>query len=357
MIHVLLLFIICIYTKEPCVYPRFYWLNNNAFINNNNWPLIDKNQFVLTENFTQCGVSWIDLYNIDITLIKEEKILWLLLFQQYCSSSLNIAKIERFLSKLTPEEELLNENMIKKLKTQITILQESVVKSFNLLDSYCDKMDDLNFLDARIYTINILQNLSVINNGVLVGYCDNIYYPNNLRLDLYTIFQNTSYNDNSKYNETEFLSFKPKYYNTTEIRDQFISGNWVVNILINKQLALFLFLTLLLSIFVIFSQTCWYYGNCIICRHRITNNNEVTSSSSRCRLNICYWSIKGCLNRIFCCLCDYSRRKRKNDDDENYDDDDLTYGKKNNDDPIILDDFVNVPNTLILSNNNKDKKS
>lgn len=334
MLILLLLFINNIYTKDPCIYPRYYWINNNAYINDNNWPLIDKNQFVLTENFTQCGVPWIDLYNLDITLIeKEEKILWLLLFQQYCTSSLNIARIEYFLSRLTPEDELLNENIVKYLETQLIMIQEYIIKSVNLLDSYCDKMDDLNFLDAKIYTINILKNLSIVNNGILVGYCDNINYQNNLRLDIYNLFQNTSYIDNSTYNESLFLSYRPINYNTSDIRDQFINGNWVINILINKKLALFLFLTLLLSIFVIFSQTCWYYGNCIKCRK---NDNEVKTYPRCIQLNACYWSIKG----LFCCLCDVWKRRRKNKDIEEdvYD--------SGGDGPIMLNDFPETPNSL-----------
>lgn len=346
----LLLLILGIYTKDPCVNPRFYWLNNNAFTNNNNWPLLDKNQFVLTENFTQCGVEWFDLYNIDITLIKDEKKIWLLLFQQYCSSSLNIAKLELFINNLTPEQELLNENMINNLKNQIVLLKEYLIKSFNLLDSYCDKMNDLNFLDAKIYTINLLQNLSIINNGILIGYCDNIYYPNNLLLDIYTLFYNTSFHDNSKYNQTEFLTFKP--YNITELKDQFINGNWVTNIVFNKQSSLFLFLILMLAIFVIVSQTCWYYGNCIICRQK--TQSEVKTIPRCLHPNICYWTIRGCLRLLFCGLCDRVKKKKKNDDDIDINDEDYSI----NEDAIVLDDlgFENTPNIIkIESNNNKDK--
>jgi hypothetical protein len=347
----LVLFIINGLGKDPCVNPRFYWLNNNAFKNNNNWPLIDKNQFVLTENFTQCGVSWIDLYNIDITLIKEDKILWLLLFQEYCGSSLNIAKLQYFLNNLTPEQELLNENMIKILNNQISGIQEYIIKAYNILDSYCDKMADLNFLDSKIYTINILTNLSVVNNGVLIGYCDNIYYPDNLLLDIYTLFYNTTYHDNSKYNESEFLSYKPQYYNTSELKDQFINGNWVIGFLVNKQSNLFLFLIVLLCVFVIVSQTCWYHGNCIICRSKSQNNGEVQTIHRCIKPDHWYWVIKGCLRQIFCCLCDYTIKRRKREED----DDDDDYKGNIDDTSIILDDFTDPPTIFRIEKDNKEK--
>lgn len=293
----LLLFVNLIESKEICIYPHFYWVNNNAFTNNNNWPLIETNQIIQTEIFTQCGVKWIDLFLKDITLVKQNNQLWLLLFQEYCQSSLNYIKIKNNLDKLSQNQ--LNE---------IQNLDEYLIKALDILNRYCDKMADLNYFESKLYTINILKNLSIINDGKIIEYCNDIYFPSLLNFNMYSIFQNISFKDNSQFNETAFINVKPLYFDFENKTKQFISGNWVMNIEINKNTALILFIIILLMCFALVSQTWLYFGKCFQIRKKNQSNHEDENNFSCCAtfyVCLCLYSRK--FTNFFCC-CFYKKR-------------------------------------------------
>lgn len=306
---IFLLLIPIIYSEDLCIYPSFYWRTNNLYSNQINWPSIQSNQLIQTENFTQCGVSWIDLYLLDLTLINQNNLLWLLLFQEYCSASLNLAKINLFLNNMSPEYELLNEKILTNLKNQIEQVNEYINKAFKLLDDYCIKMSDLNYQNNKNYLIDILNNINKINNGVILGYCDDIYFENNLVLDMYSIFQNTSFHDNGTFNDT--LSYKPLYFNVSNLRNQFINGNWLLNLTVDKNFTLMLFLSLLLCCFVIVSIICCFYGKCMKIRRKPEDGTN-TKCCLKCNLRSIY--------NICCCCCLFMIKRYKTNTYQIYND-------------------------------------
>src|SRR5690348_1285177 len=120
MILLILLLIELIYSTQPCIYPSFYWINNNFYKNGKSWPLIEQNQYIKTEDFTQCGVSWPDLLDIDFTQVKERNLLWLLLFQQYSISSLNRGILKQFFDNISPEKLLYyDEDLIRNIQNEL----------------------------------------------------------------------------------------------------------------------------------------------------------------------------------------------------------------------------------------------
>lgn len=310
-----------ILSKDPCIYTQNYWLNNNYYLNQNSWPEIVQNQFIKTENYTQCGNTWIDLYNIDITLINKQKnILWLLLFQQYCTATLNNAKLQKFLDDNSKNPIFFDQYIINLIKDELDNLNENLVKSFSLLDQYCEKMSDLNFIETEEYTINILKNLSKINNGFIIGYCDDEYLDfnnnGNLRFDIYSLFQNNSYIDNSIFNyTTNLFPIKPLYPQILDYQNQFIAGNWVMNILIDKKFALILLILNLVLSFLLLVQIWWFYGNFIKIRRKPKdiNNSEDDKHPSNLLIN-CYILCTRIFKCLCCCFYKYKLWKRERED-------------------------------------------
>jgi hypothetical protein len=325
----LLLFIIKVLSNEPCVFPSFYWLNNNAFTNENDWPLIEKNQFVKTENFTLCDISWLDLFKIDITIIAEKNILWLLLFQSYCGSVLNQAKITNFLEGLTQSEKaFLSDDVLEFVENEINSLNENIIKAYNLLDKFCERMSDLNYYESKLITISLVKNLSRINNGYVFGFCSDKNPVKDINLDIFTIFQNVTYKDKSEFNNSDLLNLKPLYYNITATQNQFIYDDWVVNIEINKKFALTLILFLITAVFLIIVSTWYHYGNCLRIKNRLslTYSNEEREISSNTEpschrkcfgfcFRICGCFQGGWLNK---CCNNLFKKKKANIDDDNF---------------------------------------
>jgi len=327
MILLLLLFIIEVLSNEPCVLPSFYWLTNNAFTNENDWPLIEKNQFVKTENFTLCEIGWLDLFALDISLIQEKNILWLLLFQSYCTSTLNKAKITNFLEGLTQDEKaFFSDDVFELLDNELNDLTENMIKSFNLLDRFCDRMADLNYYESKLMTISLIKNLSRINNGNILGFCTEKNSLKDVNLDIFTIFQNVSYKDKSDYNNTDLMYLKPLYHNTNNTQSQFIFDDWVVTIEINKKFALILFLCLITSIFLLITHIWYIHGNCCRIKNRfsLVNSSEEREISAhpqssclrKCTtlcIRICGCFQGGWLNT---CCTKLFKKKRVDDDDD-----------------------------------------
>src|SRR6185436_2046536 len=143
--------------------------------------------------------------------------------------------------------------------------------------------------ESKFYTIQILKNLSRINDGKIIEYCDDLYFPSQLNFNLYSIFQNISFKDNSKFNDTAFINVNPLYFDYENKTKQYISGNWVMNIEINKNFALTLFIVLLLMCFALVSQTWLFFGQCFQIRkkHQFENDEQQVS----------------CCTQFYVCLC------------------------------------------------------
>jgi hypothetical protein len=330
-------FIVQVFSDEPCVYPSFYWRDNNAFSKSeDDWPLIEKNQFVKTENFTICQITWLDLYNLDISLIQEKNILWLLLFQSYCTSTLNYAKITDFLEGLTPEQKAFyDDKVFEMLDRELLLLNENMIKSFNLLDRNCEKMSDLNFFESKLMTISLIKNLSRINSGSIIGYCnDDVKKFENINLKIYTLFQNTSYHDLSEFNISNLLYLKPLYYDTNITQSQFIMNDWVINIEINKKTALTLFLLIISLVFIGIFQIWYFYGNCCRIKNRLSLANKSDEEEKFVGNNESPCGRRCCTIFFRCCNALFKKKKVKIED----------YGNEGDDDGNIikLEDFQKI---------------
>jgi cbb3-type cytochrome oxidase subunit 3 len=184
-------------------------------------------------------------------------------------------------------------------------------------------------------TISLLKNLSRINSGSIIGYCnDDVKKFENINLKMFTLFQNSSYHDLSEFNISNLLYLKPLYYDTNLTQSQFIVNDWVINIEINKKTALTLFLIIISLIFIGIFQIWYFYGNCCRIKQRFSLmkkandeekfvNNESSYGRKCCGIFLKCISCCGGLYTMF------KKKKKKIDDD---DDDNI----------IKLDDFTQL---------------
>lgn len=299
---VLILILIPLISSDhlPCVYPSFYWINNNFYKNGVAWPSIEQNQFIKTENFTQCGVEWPDLLAIDFTLVKSENLLWLLLFQQYCISSLNNGILSNYINNMTPEQKLLNSEEIYMVLDELTKNQGYLLQSVSILDRYCNNMGDMNYDNTKEFTIELLSNISILNQGYIVGYCEDQYHPYIIPdLSIFSLFYNESYYDESTYNGTVNISLIPQYYgNLTDKMNQFIYNNWIINISIDKKFALIIVTLLVLMCFTMVLQLGFTFGPCYHYQNKQMSDNETLN---RYKKSLLWHKIRTCVMAILCC--------------------------------------------------------
>lgn len=283
---------------QPCIYPSFYWVNNNYYKNKVEWPLIDNNQYTKTEDFTQCGITWPKLLDLDFIMVKEKNILWLLLFQHYSLASLNNALLKKFFDSIPPEKIPNYDNdLINDIKNKLNTNSIYLLKAFSILDNYCNKMADLNFIGTKDYIIDLVKNISLLNSGKIVDYCDDLYtdlkIPN---YDDYTLFYNETYKDKSIYNSSLNISLKPLYYddNNEDIQKQYIYSNWVMNITIDKRFALSIVISITLMGFLMLILIA-YFGP-------FTKNADNEANINRSsRISLLRHNCTFCFKRIFCC--------------------------------------------------------
>lgn len=304
---------------SSCIYPQFYWVNN---LSKSLWPKINENQTILTENLTICGTRWIDLMSIDVTLIDQENLSWLLLFHQYCIASLNRVIVNNFYERLN--KTYIESDIITFLQSQLLEIKQYIFISFDLLERYCDKMPELQ----NSQTIDIMDRLYNFNSGTIIGYCSDIY--NNDSENIYKNINNSLYQNN---NFTGIISLILDYGNTEldSIQKQFIYLPFILNFIIDKEFALCLFILLLFMSLLIVIQNCFFYGGCI--KFRKSRLDYDKSIENRCTFQILRMIRKVLL--CYCCIQYFISKdnyEKQSDHESDLQLSDLSYSQEEEDD-------------------------
>jgi hypothetical protein len=249
-------------------------------------------------------------------------LLWLLLFHQFCTASLNRAYIINFIDNIPRNDSVLNIEIIQFLQKEMDILHENIIMAFEILDSHCNKMADINLLNTKTLTISIISKLKSINSGGLIGYCDGNIQSQEMTFTMFTLFHNISYQDMSIFNGS-MDNIIPFYFNKNITQKQFIFDPFTVNFYIDKEFAFVLFIISSILCFIVIAQALYYYGNC--CRIKINRNNEpfVNSTTKSCfhttkiytfNLLMCIFKgVKFLLYYVFCCCIFYDNKGKIRD--------------------------------------------